>query len=259
MACVNSLCRRFKAIFLSSSHNNAEEIEDHEETVQLIFTVNPFAPIAEDDYKIENETTISRQSTQKVIYTVIIRHWECKESPTQPQVESVKESPSTLPPTSLSTTLELLSTCTTRDKHEFHELNLIGSGEFGSVYRCINRLDGRVYAIKRSRRLLESNHAQRRAKNEVHTNAVLNNRLNDVRYYSAWVEDNRMNIQQEYCNGGNLAASSKTRSDNDKWFMEEEVCRILLDIAKGLWYIRGSKLAHMDIKPKNILLLRERV
>lgn len=33
---------------------------------------------------------------------------------------------------------------------EFVELELIGAGEFGSVYKCINRLDGCVYAIKKS-------------------------------------------------------------------------------------------------------------
>lgn len=33
---------------------------------------------------------------------------------------------------------------------EFVEIELIGSGEFGLVYQCLNRLDGCVYAIKKS-------------------------------------------------------------------------------------------------------------
>lgn len=33
---------------------------------------------------------------------------------------------------------------------EFLEVHLIGTGEFGSVYECINRLDGCTYAVKKS-------------------------------------------------------------------------------------------------------------
>ena len=37
-----------------------------------------------------------------------------------------------------------------RYHHEFLELELIGQGEFGGVYKCHHRLDGCVYAIKKS-------------------------------------------------------------------------------------------------------------
>ena len=37
-----------------------------------------------------------------------------------------------------------------RYREEFHEVCVVGSGSFGTVYKCINRLDGCVYALKKS-------------------------------------------------------------------------------------------------------------
>lgn len=37
-----------------------------------------------------------------------------------------------------------------RYEKEFVELSLIGVGQFGVAYECLNRLDGCIYAIKKS-------------------------------------------------------------------------------------------------------------
>lgn len=46
--------------------------------------------------------------------------------------------------------IALQETNISRYAKEFVELDMIGSGEFGMVYQCLNRLDGCIYALKRS-------------------------------------------------------------------------------------------------------------
>jgi len=52
---------------------------------------------------------------------------------------------------SSSSKLSLRQINTTRFDEEFHILETVGNGQFGVVYKCTNRMDGCVYAIKKSR------------------------------------------------------------------------------------------------------------
>lgn len=145
-----------------------------------------------------------------------------------------------------------------RYHREFHELGLIGTGEFGSVYKCINRLDGCVYAIKKSIKPVAGSINEKNALNEVYAHAVLGKHQHVVRYYSAWAEDNHMIIQNEYCNGGSLADAILTLQKEKKHFTEAEMRQLLLHVAEGLRYIHSMQLVHMDIKPGNIFISKEK-
>lgn len=168
-----------------------------------------------------------------------------------------------------------------RYHREFLEIELIGKGQFGSVFKCVNRLDGCVYAIKKSTKPVAGSSFEKTALNEVYAHAVLGKNWNNhiimynlmqvglnwvsqyclslgkhqhvVRYYSAWAEDNHMIIQNEYCNGGSLA---------DKIAKEPlsaaELRRMLLHVAEGLRYIHSEGLVHLDIKPGNIFISIEK-
>eukprot|EP00520_Triparma_pacifica_P017484 CAMPEP_0118640490 /NCGR_PEP_ID=MMETSP0785-20121206/4782_1 /TAXON_ID=91992 /ORGANISM="Bolidomonas pacifica, Strain CCMP 1866" /LENGTH=1171 /DNA_ID=CAMNT_0006531883 /DNA_START=372 /DNA_END=3887 /DNA_ORIENTATION=- len=78
---------------------------------------------------------------------------------------------------------------------EFHEKSALGRGGFGTVYRCLNSLDGRDYAVKKIR--IESaigadgkkslSEKLKKVLREVKILALLDH-PNIVRYYTAWLE-----------------------------------------------------------------------
>ncbi|UYV67470.1 WEE1, partial [Cordylochernes scorpioides] len=149
--------------------------------------------------------------------------------------------------------LHLRDTSISRYEKEFFEVCQIGKGEFGSVYKCIHRLDGCTYAIKKSRQPLRNGTTEERiALNEVCAHAVIGAHPHVVRYHSAWAEDGHMVIQSEYCNGGSLADAIEANSRAGSHFPESELKRILFHIAEGLQHFHSHNLAHLDIKPGDL-------
>ncbi|XP_072015834.1 wee1-like protein kinase 1-A isoform X2 [Amphiura filiformis] len=157
-------------------------------------------------------------------------------------------------PTNPSKRIALHESSVSRYDEEFVEVCKVGSGEFGSVFKCINKLDGCLYAIKKSKRPIAGSAFEQMALNEVYAHAVLGTDIHVVRYFSAWAEGGHMLIQNEFCNGGSLADAIQEHRQTGVSFTETELKQLLLQLAQGLHFIHSQGLVHMDIKPGNIFI-----
>ncbi|KFP46483.1 Interferon-induced, double-stranded RNA-activated protein kinase, partial [Cathartes aura] len=145
----------------------------------------------------------------------------------------------------------------------FKNIEPIGEGGFGNVFKATAKLDERTYAVKRVR-------FTKNVKREVKELARLDHE-NIVRYYCSWkgydyvtYPDSRQKsnkeiiclfIQMELCEQGPLENWIEKNRGDQKY--HEMAQNKFLQILKGVKYIHSEGLIHRDLKPQNIFISRE--
>lgn len=157
---------------------------------------------------------------------------------------------------------------------DFKEIEPIGSGGFGRIFKAKHRIDGKIYAIKRVK------YDSEKVEREVKALAALSH-PNIIQYYHCWegtdysdpdsgesgdstVGSSRSNcdvktkcllIQMEFCDKGTLEQwiENKRGAKQDKPL----ALKLFQQITTGLDYIHSQELIHRDLKPSNILLVDE--
>eukprot|EP00588_Corethron_pennatum_P015741 CAMPEP_0194280988 /NCGR_PEP_ID=MMETSP0169-20130528/19424_1 /TAXON_ID=218684 /ORGANISM="Corethron pennatum, Strain L29A3" /LENGTH=895 /DNA_ID=CAMNT_0039025911 /DNA_START=54 /DNA_END=2741 /DNA_ORIENTATION=+ len=141
-----------------------------------------------------------------------------------------------------------------RFESDFEIMTNIGSGTFGSVYKCRSRIDGCDYAIKVSKRKSKGAASRDIMLREVYALAALSDQASGgafhiVRYHQAWMEESTLYIQTELCDGN-------IKEVNEMGGLNNESSRFafLRQMLLALELLHKNSLVHLDIKPENIFI-----
>lgn len=140
-----------------------------------------------------------------------------------------------------------------RFNEDFQIVGTLGNGSFGTVYKCLSRLDGCMYAVKAAKRKAKGIADRDRMLKEVYALAALCDQADTaafhiVRYHQAWMEENRLYIQTELCSS-TLHEEMMSGPLNEK-----RRYKVLREMLLALELIHRNDMVHLDIKPENIFL-----
>lgn len=141
--------------------------------------------------------------------------------------------------------------------NDFHIIEEIGKGAFGSVFKVKRITDDEIYALKKVPMEKLKLKEKENSLNEIRILASIDH-PNIISYKDAFFDNILYNlcIVMEYADGGDLENKINNHIKNRKHIDEKEIMQYFLQIAQGLKALHDKKIIHRDIKAANIFLFK---
>jgi len=128
----------------------------------------------------------------------------------------------------------------------FDIIQPLGEGAYGSVYKALDKRDGELVALK----IMPMDSDNGSLEKEVRIMQKCKSPY-IVNFRGIWLKDDNIWLAMEYCGGGSVLDIMKAM---DITLTEEQICVIMKETLKGLYYLHQERLIHRDVKAGNILL-----
>ena len=135
---------------------------------------------------------------------------------------------------------------------QFHSYQLIGKGSFSEVYRARHRLDGELYAVKRTIREFRNRSDRESYRHELDAVADLPLHPNVVTYFRGWQQGKHFWVQMEYVVYGSVKSVIERLAPMELPLLA--AWGIVREVAAGLDFLHANNIMHLDIKPDNIFV-----
>ncbi|KYN04113.1 PREDICTED: serine/threonine-protein kinase par-1-like [Cyphomyrmex costatus] len=125
------------------------------------------------------------------------------------------------------------------------------SGQWARVYRCRSRSTGTLYAAKYSSRNRFNADCSAELRHEIALLSLCSQSPRVVRLHDVYETPKEIILVMEYAPGGDL----QTLIDGDLVPLEGDVVHFVRQLVEGLAYLHERNIAHLDIKPQNLVMM----
>ena len=139
--------------------------------------------------------------------------------------------------------------------NDFEIIKQLGKGAFSVVLLVRRKEDNNIYAIKRVTISNMNEKEKLNALNEVRLLASISHQ-NIIGYKESFFEDSTqtLNIVLEYADDGDLRTKIQLHQKSKKYFKENEIWSIFIQLMQGLRVLHNHHVMHRDLKTANIFL-----
>jgi len=139
------------------------------------------------------------------------------------------------------------------------ENSKLGNGAYGKVMRCrLISNQNVIYAMKKIDTRNKNEKELQQFKREIELMVILRNKPFVVNLIDYFYIKQDLHLVMEYCNGGNLFDHINQLINSRRFiYMYEEIKRIAWNVAEALSFMHQKNILHRDIKPPNILLVKD--
>ena len=137
---------------------------------------------------------------------------------------------------------------------DFSFMEVVGKGQYGSVWKCEDARTGELYACKVVPKALiqQSLVLQRMLRNEAEMLAFLSGKHPNVLDLAYTFEDkDAVYFLSEFCSSGDLYSLV---DGGNRRLSEAEAASLFMQLATAVQFCHSHGIVHRDIKPENILL-----
>lgn len=129
----------------------------------------------------------------------------------------------------------------------YQEMELLGQGGFGKVYKVESKCTGELFAAKY---IKTGRNRRTQAEQEISLLSGLHS-PHIIRFIEAFDTSKNIIVVTEYLEGGELFEMC---ADSEGSLTEEDCCTFVRQICKGLEYLHSKSVVHLDLKPENIVI-----
>eukprot|EP01012_Entosiphon_sulcatum_P002834 TRINITY_DN10698_c0_g1_i2.p4 TRINITY_DN10698_c0_g1~~TRINITY_DN10698_c0_g1_i2.p4 ORF type:complete len:199 (-),score=56.28 TRINITY_DN10698_c0_g1_i2:19-615(-) len=134
-----------------------------------------------------------------------------------------------------------------QQQQQYERCEMVGCGNFGSVYKVRRKLDGHLFVVKQIRVPRLQMECWDATRQEVLLLQQCRH-FNIVQYVESFEDEaGFLNIVMEYCPHGDLASLIGKVPEDRLW-------QIAIQLLQALKYLHDKHILHRDIKPHNIFL-----